>query len=96
VGRTIPSFRIAAEMERKRWTAFRALLNRKDRKLFDDMLSYNRLYNSACMMSARPIVFDAMLMSILFHHYKQLTKLAEGLPVKSIEKENPTLFNWNS
>ncbi|HEX7178563.1 MAG TPA: hypothetical protein VF220_02485 [Nitrososphaeraceae archaeon] len=55
MGRTIPSFRIAAEMERVRWRSFRSLLNRKDRKMFDEMFSYARLYNSAGMMAATNI-----------------------------------------
>jgi hypothetical protein len=39
MGRTIPSFRIAAEMEAVKWRDFRLALNRKDRRLFDRMLS---------------------------------------------------------
>jgi hypothetical protein len=50
MGRTIPSFRIAAEMERTEWRKFRSLLNMKDRNMFDQMFSYVRFYNSACMM----------------------------------------------
>jgi len=70
MGRTIPSSRIAAEIERAKWRPFRLLSNRKDRKLFDEMFSYTRLYNSACMMAARPWVFHSVIMSILFQHYK--------------------------
>ena len=77
MGRTIPSFRIAAEMERAKWRDFRSLLNRKDRKIFDQMFSYVRYYNSACMMQANPDVFHSVMMSILFHHYKQLMKLSD-------------------
>jgi hypothetical protein len=77
MGRTIPSFRIAAEMERVKWRPFRSLLNRKDRKMFDQMYSYVRFYNSACMMQASPVVFHSVIMSIMFHHYKQLMKLTD-------------------
>jgi hypothetical protein len=75
MGRTIPSFRIAAEMERARWRDFRSLLDMKDRKMFDQMFSYVRYYNSACMMQANPNVFQSVMISILFHHYKQLMNL---------------------
>jgi hypothetical protein len=76
MGRTIPSFRIAAEMERARWTDFRSKLpNMKDKKLFDQMLSYVRYYNSNYMMQASPVVFHSVMISILFHHYKQLMEL---------------------
>jgi hypothetical protein len=77
MGRTIPSFRIAAEMERARWRDFRLLLNLKDRKTFDQMFFYVRLYNSAGMMQANPDVFHSVTVSILSHHYKQLMKLTD-------------------
>jgi hypothetical protein len=78
MGRTIPSFRIAAEMDRTNWRNFRSLLNLKDRKVFDQMFSYIRFYNSACMMQASPLIFHSVAMSILFRHYKQLIKLTDG------------------
>jgi hypothetical protein len=37
VGRTVPSFRIAAEIERTKWKQFRSLLDKKDRSMFDQM-----------------------------------------------------------
>ena len=64
-------------MERARWRDFRSLLNRKDRKSFDEMFSYVRFYNSACMMQASPVVFHSVIMSIVFQHYKQLIKLTD-------------------
>ena len=39
MGRTIPSFRIASEMERWKWRPFRKLLDKQDKKIFDEMLS---------------------------------------------------------
>ena len=76
MGRTIPSFRIAAEMERAKWRDFRSKLpTMKDKKEFDQMFSLVRLYNSNCMMQASPVVFHSVMISILFHHYKQLMKL---------------------
>jgi hypothetical protein len=101
MGRTIPSFRIAAEMERVTWRPFRLLLNKKDRKLFDEMFSYVRFHNSACMMAARPLVFHSVMISILFQHYKQLTKLRGEIKkkdfqaaVKIMTDGNLTLNNW--
>ncbi len=72
MGRTIPSFRIAAMMEQSKWRSFRYNLDKKDRKIFDEMFSISRLYNSACSNCARPMVIQCILMSIIFHHYKQL------------------------
>jgi hypothetical protein len=75
MGRTIPSFRIASEMERWKWRPFRRALDKKDRKAFDEMFSYCRLYNSAATMACRPVLIHPILMSIIFEHYKQLRKI---------------------
>ena len=50
MGRTIPSYRIASEMEIRKWRPFRKLLDKQDRKKFDDMLSIPRFYNVAGTM----------------------------------------------
>jgi hypothetical protein len=70
MGRTIPSFRIAAVLEEKEWKTFRKYLNKKDKKAFDDMFSIARLYNSACSYASIPIRISPIMMSIVFHHYK--------------------------
>jgi len=75
MGRTIPSFRIASEMERWKWRPFRKALDKKDRKVFAEMLSISRLYNAAGTMACRPILVHVVLISIMFEHYKQLRKL---------------------
>ena len=56
MGRTIPSYRIATEFERNKWKIFRQQLNKKDRKKFDEMLDYSRLYNSAGSNACGPIL----------------------------------------
>ena len=75
MGRTIPSYLIAAEMERSNWKIFRQRLDKKDRKMFDQMFSYSKLYNSAGSNACRPVLIHPILMSIIFEHYKQLKKL---------------------
>jgi hypothetical protein len=40
MGRTLPSFRIALEMEEQEWKPFRNALDNKDRKKFDYMLTF--------------------------------------------------------
>jgi len=37
MGRTIPSFRLASVEEQKEWKGFRQVLDKSDRKTFDDM-----------------------------------------------------------
>jgi hypothetical protein len=81
MGRTIPSYRIASEIAICKWRPFRKLLDKQDRKIFDEMLSIPRLYNSAGTMACRPVLIHVILMSIIFEHYKQLRKLV-GKEVK--------------
>ena len=80
--RTVPSYRIATEIESSKWKPFRQALNKKDRKIFDEMMTYPRLYNSAGSNASRPQLIHPILMSIIFEHYKQLKKLEEGLTSK--------------
>jgi len=75
MGRTILSYRIASEMEIRKWRSFRKALDKKDRKVFDEMLSIPRFYNVAGTMACRPVLIHVILMSIIFEHYKQLTKI---------------------
>ena len=69
MGRTIPSYRIAAEMERSKWKIFRQSLDKKDKKEFDEMFSYSRFYNSAGSNACRPILIHPIL--ILCVHKEQ-------------------------
>jgi hypothetical protein len=75
MGRTIPSYRIASEIEIWKWKPFRKLLDKQDRKVFDEMISIPRLYNAAGTMACRPILIHVILMSIIFEHSKQLSKI---------------------
>jgi hypothetical protein len=75
MGRTVPSYRIASEIEILKWRPFRKELDKQDRKVFDEMLSIPRLYNAPGTKVCRPVLIDVILMSIIFEHYKQLTKL---------------------
>ena len=79
MGRTIPSFRIASMMEQKEWKVFRKSLNKSDRKVFDNMFDIAHLYNSACSYTANPIRINPIFMSIIFHHYEQLTMIAKQI-----------------
>jgi len=82
MGRTIPSYRIAADREKRKWKSFREELDKSERKMFDEMMSYSRLYNSAGSNACRPILIHPILMSIIFEHYKQLEKLEALHPSK--------------
>jgi len=75
VGRTVPSYRIAAEWERRKWKPFREQLDKSERKVFDEMVSYSRLYNTAGVGACKPVLLHPILMSMIFEHYKQLRKI---------------------
>jgi hypothetical protein len=77
MGRTVPSFRNILEMERKEWKPFRNALDKKDRKQFDDMFDIPKLYITACSNSVQLVPFHPIAISILFHHYKELTKCSK-------------------
>jgi hypothetical protein len=39
MGRTVPSYRLASERERRKWKIFREELDRSERKDFDEMIA---------------------------------------------------------
>ena len=75
MGRTIPSYRIATEMERNKWKSFRQRLDKKDKKEFGKKFSCSRLFNCAGSNASRPILIHPILMFIIFEQYKQLETL---------------------
>jgi actin-related protein len=89
MGRTVPSFRNVLDMEKADWKPFRNALDRSERKDFDDMWDIPRLYLSACSNSVQLVPLHPIIMSILFHHYKELIQL-----VSEVEQmEEATIIN---
>jgi hypothetical protein len=85
MGRTIPSYRMAIDIEIAKWKTFRDALRKPERDIFENMLLRSKLYASAAGMAVRPVVLEAMIMSILLDHHKRLLEL-----VAKIEKlKNP-------
>ena len=52
-------------------------LDKSERKIFDEMMSYSRLYNAAGVVACKPVLLHPILMSRIFEHYKQLKKMEE-------------------
>ena len=106
MGQTIPSFRIAAVLEEKEWKLFANYLNKNDRKVFKEMFSIARLYNSACYYASIPIRIHPIMMSIVFHHYKILKERSSSFNNYSNNDDNinnhkstmleQELDKWNS
>lgn len=75
MGRTIPSFTNVLAMEKAEWKPFRNALDKSERKEFDDMFDIPRHYLTACSNSVQLVPLHPIIMSILFHHYKELMQI---------------------
>ena len=75
MGRTVPSYRLASDREKRKWKVFREQLDKSERKTFDEMMDISRLYNVAGVSSCNPVLLHPILMSIIFEHYKKLEKI---------------------
>ena len=95
MGRTMPSFRIAAVLEEKEWKSFTKYLNNNDRKAFKEMFSMAMLYNSNCSYASIPIRIYPIMTSIVFHHYKILKALLDSNISYSLDKEDINNNNHN-
>jgi len=80
LGKTVPSFRIALEVEIARWRGFRkALESDKEREAFDELMDMCRNNAMAAGSACNPIVFEPMVMSIMLAHQSSLRDLGDGL-----------------
>jgi hypothetical protein len=85
LGRTVLSYRQALETEISRWEGFRKALRGKDLLAFDKMMNACRVHASAGGMATRPILAEAMLMSILLSQQKELMEIREN--IEQLEKQ---------
>ncbi len=79
LGKTVPSYRQALESEIEKWKGFRKALRGKDKEAFDMMMNACRRYASAAGMATRPVLSEAMLMSILLKQQTMLQEIKEKL-----------------
>jgi hypothetical protein len=87
MGRTVPSFRNVLDMEKVEWKPFRNALDKSERKDFDAMWDIPRLYVSACSNSCQLVPLQPIIISILFHHYKELKEcIAEVEQIKEASR----------
>jgi len=75
LGRTIPSYRMILENEIKKWERFLKALRRDDKDAFEELMNACRNYASAAGAATRPIITEAMFMSILLAHQKTLKEI---------------------
>jgi len=77
LGRTVLSYRQILEKEIGRWEGFRKALRGKARDAFDEMIKACRMNASAGGMATRPILAEAIFMSILLSQQKELMEIRE-------------------
>ena len=75
MGKTVPSYRMALENEIKRWDGFSKALRNDDREAFEQMMNACRNYASAASNATRPVLLEAMFMSILLAEQKALMEI---------------------
>jgi len=97
LGRTVPSFRIVLESEIAKWKGFvKALPGNSDKEAFEELMNYCRCYAMAAGATVRPIVTEAMFMTILLAQEKELRKIRASLEELSAIygfKESEKLMN---
>jgi len=79
LGRTIPSYRMILEREIEKWEGFVKALRADDKAAFEELMSACRRYASAAGAATRPIVIEAMFMSIFLSHQKILKEIEATL-----------------
>ena len=75
MGKTVESYRVALDRELQRWSGFGRALRSEDKAAFDQLMDTCRNFASAGSNATRPVVFEAMTMSILLHHQKVLNRM---------------------
>jgi hypothetical protein len=85
LGRTVPSYRQVLEAEIVRWEGFRKALRGKEQEAFDRMMNACRVHASAGGMATRPILAEAMFMSILLSQQVEIMEIRESL--ERLEKQ---------
>jgi hypothetical protein len=88
LGKTVPSYRVALEHEIQRWKIFAAALKQDDREVFIQLMDICRLYSSAASCAVRPVIFDAMSMSMTLHQQKTINLLQKMLQELCFKNEN--------
>jgi hypothetical protein len=79
MGRTVVSYRQALEGEIAKWEGFRKALRAHDAEAFEKMMNACRIYASAGSMATRPVLFEAIVMSILLDQERMIMEIKERL-----------------
>lgn len=77
MGRTVPTMTQMVQSEEESWAPFRRALRAQDRAAFDRLFSAARHYAAVASYTARPVPFEAILLSMLLEAMKAIQHLEE-------------------
>ncbi len=75
MGRTVPTYRMTAEMMIDSWKDYRRALPQDDREVFDRMVNRIRMHASASTYAIFNDPFEGAVLSMLLEQEKELAKL---------------------
>ena len=79
LGKTVPSYRVALDYEKQRWNGFTKALQQQDKEVFEQLINICKNYASAASNATRPVLFEAMAMTILLDQQKTINQLKKQL-----------------
>lgn len=79
MGRTLPTFTMYLDREIEAWRPFRRALRREDRETFDRLFALARRHVAEAAYVARPVPFDALIMTVLLEQQKLIEQLRTRL-----------------
>jgi len=88
MGKTVESYRMAIEVEIRRWSGFAKALRTEDKEAFETLMDACRNYASAGSNATQPVLFEPMIISILVSQQKQIMRLEKALDAAQRSKSN--------
>jgi len=79
LGRTVPSFRPALEMEIESWKDFKRALSPEERKFFDQVMDHARIHADAGSMAARPVLSEFLFFSVALEQEERIEELEKRI-----------------
>lgn len=81
MGRTEPTFRLILDGLEHEWNDYRRGLDARDAAAFDGVLRRARAHASASMNAARAVPLEAVFMSVLVEHEREIGELRKRVAV---------------
>ncbi len=79
MGRTLATFTQLVQREIATWRRYRRALRAEDQRALDDLFVAARHHSVAGAYLARDTPFEAMMLSMLLEHQKQIQRLSDML-----------------